>query len=82
MTLAPRSPTWPIQYGLGIMRFQIPRLFSPFSPVPALVGHSGSTGSWLFHCPERGLLLAGSVDQVAAAAIPYRFLPKVLRLLT
>jgi D-alanyl-D-alanine carboxypeptidase len=82
LTLAPRSPTWPIQYGLGIMRFQIPRLFSPFSPVPALVGHSGSTGSWLFHCPERDLLLAGSVDQVAAAAIPYRFLPKVLQLLT
>jgi D-alanyl-D-alanine carboxypeptidase len=82
LTLMPRTPTWPIQYGLGMMRFHVPRLLSPFSPVPAVVGHSGSTGSWLFHCPERDLLLAGTVDQVTAGAVPYRVVPRLLRLLS
>ncbi len=35
---------YPLEYGLGIMRFKLPRLFSPFKPTPELVGHSGSTG--------------------------------------
>jgi D-alanyl-D-alanine carboxypeptidase len=76
-----RSPNWPIEYGLGLMRFRLPRWLTPFGAVPPLVGHSGSTGSWLFHCPELDVLLAGTVDQATAGAVPYRFLPKVLRVL-
>jgi len=75
------SPGWPIQYGLGMMRFQIPRLFSPLRPTPPVIGHSGATGSWLFYCPELDVYLAGTVDQVTAAAAPFRFVPKVLRVL-
>jgi D-alanyl-D-alanine carboxypeptidase len=74
-----RGPGWPIEYGLGMMRFRLPRVFTPFAPVPAVIGHSGSTGSWLFHCPERDLFLTGTVDQVTAGAVPYRFVPKLLR---
>jgi len=72
-----RSPNWPIQYGLGLMRFRVPR----FGPRLHLIGHSGSTGCWLFHCPQLDVYLAGSVDQATAGALPYRFLPKVLRAL-
>lgn len=75
------SPGWPIQYGLGMMRFQIPRLFSPFRPTPPVIGHSGATGSWLFYCPDLDVYLAGTVDQVAAAAVPFRFTPKLLHIL-
>lgn len=74
-----RAPSWPIEYGLGMMRFQLSRALSPLYPVPALIGHSGSTGSWLFYCPERDLFLAGTVDQGSAGPVPFRFLPKVLR---
>ncbi|HVL56820.1 MAG TPA: serine hydrolase domain-containing protein, partial [Burkholderiaceae bacterium] len=74
-----RSPSWPIEYGLGVMRFEMPRWLAPLRPVPPILGHSGSTGSWLFHCPQRDLLLAGTVDQITAGAVPFRFLPKVLR---
>lgn len=81
LNLAPLSPGWPIEYGLGMMRFRIPRLFTPLRPLPPLVGHSGASGSWLFHCPELDVYLAGTVDQVTAAAVPYRFVPKVLRVL-
>jgi CubicO group peptidase (beta-lactamase class C family) len=83
-----RSPSWPIEYGLGIMRFhdpflkflaRLPRLIRPMYPAPAVVGHSGSTGSWLFHCPDLDLLLSGTVDQAAAGSAPYRFMPKILK---
>ena len=43
---AMRSPSWPIEYGTGVMRFRLPRLFTPMAPMPAVLGHTGSTGCW------------------------------------
>jgi CubicO group peptidase (beta-lactamase class C family) len=83
-----RLPSWPIEYGLGIMRFhdpllrllgRLPRVVLPIYPAPAVIGHTGSTGSWLFHCPQLNLLLSGTVDQAKAGALPYRLVPKILR---
>jgi D-alanyl-D-alanine carboxypeptidase len=76
-----RAPSWPIEYGLGIMRFKLPRVLNAFRPMSALIGHTGSTGSWLFHAPERGLWFAGTVDEATSAAVPYRLLPRLLRAL-
>jgi CubicO group peptidase (beta-lactamase class C family) len=76
-----RTPGWPIEYGLGLMRFRfrLPRVRTPGGETPTLMGHSGSTGSWLFHCPQLDLLLTGTVDQATAGAVPFRFLPRLLR---
>jgi D-alanyl-D-alanine carboxypeptidase len=76
-----RAPNWPIEYGLGIKRFQVPRLFNGFRRMPPVIGHSGSTGTWLFWCPERDLYFAGAVDEVTAGAVPYRLVPRMLRAL-
>ena len=73
-----RSPGWPIEYGTGVMRFRLPRLFTPAAPTPSVVGHTGSTGCWLFFCPELDVLLAGSVDEATAGAVPFRTVPKIL----
>ena len=81
LSLRPLSPGWPIEYGLGMMRFHIPRIFSPLSPTPEVIGHTGATSPWLFYCPELDLLLAGTVDQATAAAVPFRFVPRLLRVL-
>ena len=84
-----RLPSWPIEYGLGIMRFHdpilkiignLPRILRPIYPAPAVIGHTGSTGSWLFYCPQLDLLLSGTVNQVTAGAIPYRLVSKILRI--
>jgi CubicO group peptidase (beta-lactamase class C family) len=75
-----RLPGWPIEYSLGMMRLKMPRIFTPFKPVPAFVGHTGVTGSWLFYCKELDLYLCGTVDQVSEAALPFRFVPKLLRI--
>ncbi len=74
-----RQPSWPIEYGLGVMRFRLPRLLTPFRPVPKVVGHTGSTGTWLFHAPEPDLYLAGAVSQMTAGALPFKVVPRVLR---
>jgi len=76
-----RQPSWPIEYGLGVMRFGLPRFLTPFRPVPQVVGHTGSTGTWLFHAPEPDLYLVGAVNQITAGAVPFRVVPRVLRAL-
>jgi CubicO group peptidase (beta-lactamase class C family) len=76
-----RAPSWPIEYGLGIMRFRLPRIVAPIHPMPAVLGHTGSTGCWLFYCPQWNMFLSGSVDEVTAGSLPYRIVPKLLRIL-
>lgn len=77
-----RSPGWPIEYGLGLMRFQLPRIFTGLKRLPAVIGHTGSTGCWLFWCPELDLYFAGSVDEASAGAVPYRLMPEMLKILS
>jgi D-alanyl-D-alanine carboxypeptidase len=55
---------FPIRYGFGTMSMKLPRIFSPFSPVPEVVGHFGSTGTCLFFCEERDLYLVAATNQV------------------
>lgn len=69
---------FPIDYGLGVMRYALPRWMSPLFAVPPIVGHSGSTATWLFHCPDLDVVIAGAFD-VAQPPLPFRFLPQVLR---
>ncbi|TVQ36796.1 MAG: class A beta-lactamase-related serine hydrolase [Spirochaetaceae bacterium] len=73
-----RLPQSPIEYGAGMMRLALPRALTPLRRIPAVIGHTGSTGSWLFYCRELDLYLAGCVDQATAAPLPFRFVPRVL----
>jgi D-alanyl-D-alanine carboxypeptidase len=75
--LSPITPSWPIEYGMGMMRFQLPRFITPFTPVPPFIGHSGAVGSWLFYCPSLDIIFSGTVGQVTAAAAPFRIMPKL-----
>jgi D-alanyl-D-alanine carboxypeptidase len=70
---------YPMRYGLGMMRYRIGRLFVPGPRAATFVGHSGATGSWLFHCPEFDLVTTGTVDHTSARSTPFRFFPRVLR---
>ncbi|MBX3707851.1 MAG: beta-lactamase family protein [Pseudomonadales bacterium] len=76
-----RAPSWPIEYSLGIMRFALPRLFTPLRPLPAVLGHTGSTGTWTFYCPALDVFIAGAVNQATAGAVPFRTIPRILRIL-
>jgi D-alanyl-D-alanine carboxypeptidase len=83
-TLALMHARWnrigfPLRYGLGTMRFPVNRLAGPGRRPVTLVGHSGATGSWLFHCPELDVVLSGTVDQVRGRTIPFRLMATLLR---
>ncbi|HVS63107.1 MAG TPA: serine hydrolase domain-containing protein [Thermoanaerobaculia bacterium] len=73
-----RAPSWPIAYGLGMMHFELSRLLTVGMRIPALIGHTGSTGSWLWYCPQLRLLIAGTVDQTSAATAPFRIVPRAV----
>jgi len=75
---AARAPSWPIEYGLGIKRLQLPRLLTGFRRLPAVFGHSGSTGTWAFVCPDLDVVISGALNQTSAGALPYRLLPRIL----
>ena len=72
------APGWPVEYGLGIKRYRLPRLLNAGRRSPTFIGHSGANGSWLFWSPEHDLYLAGTVDQTRAAPLPYRLMPKLV----
>ncbi len=72
------APAWPIEYGLGIKRYRLPRPLNAGRRSPTFIGHTGASGSWLFWSPEHDLYLAGTVDQTIAAGVPYRLLPKLV----
>jgi len=77
-----RAPSWPIEYGLGTMRFAPAPVFTGFRRKPGVVGHTGSTGTWLFASEELNVVFAGAVDQVTAGPVPFRVaIPSVLKAL-
>lgn len=55
---------FPLKYGAGMMEVELPFLLSPFIDCPEILGHSGSTGSFAFYCPQREIYIVGSMNQV------------------
>lgn len=66
-----RTQYGPLQYGPGVMRLGLPRLLSPLFPAPAIVGHSGSTGSFAFYCPSHETYIVGTVNQMSGVPFEY-----------
>jgi D-alanyl-D-alanine carboxypeptidase len=72
---------FPFQYGYGLMRFKLPRLLSPFAPAPELVGHSGSTGSFLYVCQELNLYLAGTINHTQRPRAPFPLMLRAIEII-
>ena len=76
-----RPMFFPLEYGTGMMRFQLPGAMTGFRKIPPMLGHSGLSGAVLFHMPERGLSLAGTVNQVDRRSTVFQVLAKAALLL-
>jgi D-alanyl-D-alanine carboxypeptidase len=72
---------FPLQYGLGLMRFKLPRLFSPFSPTAELIGHAGASNAFLFHSDVGQLVVGGTLNQLQDQGRPFRLMLKVVSIL-
>ncbi|MFF2480388.1 serine hydrolase domain-containing protein [Paenibacillus sp. NPDC058071] len=65
---------FPLQYGKGIVKFQLPRAFSPFKPQPELIGHSGLSGAFAYCAPKKDIYLCGTVNQTNMPSLPYKLM--------
>jgi len=64
----------PLEYGTGIMRFALPRVMTGMRRIPPFIGHSGASGTVMFTCPELGLTVVGTVNQIRNRSLPYRLM--------
>ena len=70
-----------VDYGGGMMRFQLPRWMTLGAATPELIGHSGWTGTFLFYASELGVHLAGAFNQMDSPVRPFRLMPRMTRVL-
>lgn len=73
-----RPMFFPLEYGTGMMRFQLPAAMTGFRKLPPLIGHSGLSGAVIFHSPQSGLYLAGTVNQVDRRSAVFQLLAKAV----
>lgn len=71
---------FPLHYGVGIARFKVPWIFSPFKRFPEIIGHSGLSGAFAYYCPAKQLYFTGTVNQIHNPSHSYRMLIQALNL--
>lgn len=72
---------FPLEAGIGLTRFKLPRLFSPFQAIPEFIGHSGLSGTVAFFAPEKDFYLTGTVNQVDNPGRSFRLMIELLNCL-
>ncbi|MFN3198505.1 MAG: serine hydrolase domain-containing protein [Bradymonadia bacterium] len=72
-----RRVMFPLEYGTGFMRFQLPRWMTAFQASPELLGHAGLSGAFAFCDPKYGLYFAGTVNQIARPQRAFKLLLRI-----
>jgi CubicO group peptidase (beta-lactamase class C family) len=71
---------FPLQYGMGLMRYSLPRVMTGFRAMPALIGHSGASGAVAFYAPKIDLYVTGTTNQVKKRSLSYQLLTRIAML--
>lgn len=66
---------FPLQYGVGLSRFAMPRLLGGTE----MIGHSGLSGAFAFLAPRTGVYVAGTVNNIAKPARSFRLMQRLIR---
>lgn len=69
---------YPMQAGTGIHLFQLPAWMTLGKKFPALVGHSGLSGTMAYYSAEHQLFIAGTVNQIARPDRSFRVALKLI----
>jgi D-alanyl-D-alanine carboxypeptidase len=69
-----------MEYGFGLRKISFKELFLVL-PDLTIIGHSGSTGSFMFYCPELDVYLAGTLNQTDEVKNSVKFMVKIVALL-
>ncbi|MBI40071.1 MAG: hypothetical protein CMF59_10755 [Leptospiraceae bacterium] len=73
---------FPFKYGYGLMLYQLPRIFSPFKPLPGFIGHSGASGAINYYCADLDLYVAGTVNQLAYRSLAFQWMSRISSVLS
>lgn len=73
-----RRIMFPIKAGTGLLRFQTPRIMTPFGPPADFVGHSGLSGAFAYLAPRSGIYFAGTVNNIGKPRRPYQLMIRLL----
>ncbi|MGL4522604.1 MAG: serine hydrolase domain-containing protein [Bacilli bacterium] len=76
-----RSIFFPLQYGIGVMRYTLPNFINRLVKQPELIGHSGLSGAFLWYAPQLNLHFSGTVNQLSQPDLSYRLLGEILGVL-
>jgi D-alanyl-D-alanine carboxypeptidase len=69
-----------MEYGFGLRKISFKELFLVL-PDLTIIGHSGSTGSFMFYFPELDVYLAGTLNQTDEVKNSVKFMVKIVALL-
>lgn len=72
-----RRVMFPLEYGVGLMRFRLPWFMDPLGKVPYLLGHSGLSGAFAFYAPQADLYMTGTVNQIHRPGRSFRLMVKL-----
>lgn len=73
---------FPFRYGIGIQQFYTPRVLSPFKKIPSMIGHCGSTGTFMFYIKELDLFLTGTTNQQANPQAAFQTIMRIVYSIT
>jgi CubicO group peptidase (beta-lactamase class C family) len=68
----------PLQYGIGLMRFALPRYYTLGKKTPPMIGHSGASGAVLYYVPDFDLYVSGTVNQIKKRSLSYNLLTQLV----
>jgi len=68
---------FPMKSGVGIHKFELPRLFNPTGAIPVFIGHSGLSGALAYYSPKENLYIVGTVNQVANPDLSFKTMIKL-----
>ncbi len=68
---------YPMQSGIGIHKFQLPKAFNPTGAIPVFIGHSGLSGALAYYSPRENLYIVGTVNQVAHPDMSFKTMIKL-----
>lgn len=69
---------YPVKYGIGVMKYSVPRLLSAFRYIPDLYGYNGCNGSFAFYSPEDKVFISGTINQINDKMLVYKVINKIL----
>ena len=69
-----------MEYGFGIRKVSIDKLTETESDLQ-LIGHSGSTASFLWYCPQLDIYISGTLNQLEASKSAMILVYEILKII-